>query len=143
MQRFVHTVTMLAVLAHALFGCCSHHAHADHPAGKLPALATPVLHDHGTPHRHCGNPRGHDGTSCPNEEHSKGTGCDAGQCAFVCPASPTSVRLSLERHFQSFLPTDSDSVDSRITDAAAVAGSPYGPRPSPVRAHLLNQIFLL
>ncbi len=136
MQRFVQIVTILAVLAHALFGCCSHHAHATHPVGKLSTLATPDLHDHSAPHRH-------DGTSCPDEEHSKGTGCDAGQCAFACSASPTSGRLLQDRHFQTFLPIDSGSVDSRITDAAAVARSTGGPCPLPARAHLLNQVFLL
>jgi hypothetical protein len=100
----LHVLTLLAMTAHAVLGCCWHHAHcqdrlattaAEHAgSGHEVAAASPCCcgHHHATPAEQPATeadpkPAGHGhmpGDSCP-QEHG---GCDEGTCQYVASSSP-------------------------------------------------------
>jgi hypothetical protein len=77
-------LTILAMLVHALAGCCSHHAHAE-PV-QVASLSTCGCCHHGEPDDPGGESGHHD--RCPTGE------CQEGRCAFLNSASMTLPTLA-------------------------------------------------
>lgn len=144
MYRLVRPITMLALVAHLVLGCCWHHAHSNHPPDCRPAaLVVSNSHDvHFTP-CHDGNLGGHDGPSCPNGEQSRDAGCTAGRCVFIGSTGCSPGALVLDRNIRAFATVDFDPLDRHLSPTATCVGATLGPQVLPGRAHLLNQVFLL
>jgi len=85
MNKWVHNLTMLAVLYHLLVGCCWHHAHGEPRAAARQtgcALDCPDSFHHGAPHA-ADEPLA-DGS------HEHQGACENPRCTFVLP-DPESV----------------------------------------------------
>ncbi|NUQ61924.1 MAG: hypothetical protein HUU20_05525 [Pirellulales bacterium] len=142
MYRLLHSIAMVAVLAHMVFGCCLHHAHgscgtsfgdasfAAQSAGPH-GLRSPAVVEHTGCHCHAADCLSHENAP----EHK---GCDERDCVFIKPDDSSSGDL--------FAP----SIDGLFpAPLAAHAGQslrvPCQPVaiPSPLRLHLMNQVLLV
>jgi len=156
------------MLAHALFGCCWHHAHAEADDASCAGHADVVVHEHAASHhQHQGN-HGHDHESHQLEEptfthvhHERGTPhehqrvphsdedlCDADQCSFVKENESVKLpRLALTGFV--VLPADAvatsleDHVSISARSARRLAERVMSDRALGVRAHLALQILLI
>ena len=94
MHFLVASVTAASILAHALLGCCWHHAH-----GKpLPAHDTAgrvVASSHGA-HRHCCHHASHESKKPENKDEHQPCGCNEERCTFVRTENPQTKILILE-----------------------------------------------
>jgi hypothetical protein len=91
----LQVLTLLTMTAHAVFGCCWHHAHGeDRPIVETAARASSGRRAAADGHCCCGHHHapaapvtGGDpmpGDSCPHD----GGGCDEGTCQYVASSSP-------------------------------------------------------
>jgi hypothetical protein len=136
MYRLLHTAAMAAVLAHMVFGCCLHHAHAQR-AGSGMSMADHAdrLRDHPADAPHAAD--------CCCDRHQESPdheGCGGRDCFFVKPDDCSSDDL----------PTASDSGLPPAPIAAnagefprAVCRQAGNLRLLPVRLHLVNQVLLV
>lgn len=127
MKRPIVLLTAAVLLAHALLGCCWHHAHAS--AG---GVAEPCSHD--------GHEHGHsdDGT----ESEPPGQPCDEGSCVFVRGDGSPSVEMTLAHALVGCIATAPEvALDSlRIARASYPDSQELAPH---TRIHLLHQILLI
>lgn len=84
MSGLVANLTVVAMLTHAVLGCCWHHGHAAQPEqpGRQTLGRQIALLSHADCH--------HDGHSCSHgipqqDDHSAPNDCDGGHCLFVTP----------------------------------------------------------
>lgn len=131
MNRAFHTGMTLAVVAHMVFGCCLHHAHASGEPSDTKALAveasSPCRHgsagpdqsrDHTSPHQQCGGDRCVFTRPDPNDAPDLSIGHGYLNPVCVSPGIPTLGGI--------------DRVDSRLGNLG-----------EPIPLHLLNQALLL
>jgi hypothetical protein len=137
MHRLVHSLAMVTMLLHMMWGCCWHHAHAecsahDGQAAIVEGHLSLDLHEHNG----CA---GHDAAKLHGHYH----GCKTGSCTFfipqvrsqepVVPDSPCPANAVVA----TALSADRSSMTPHI-DADSLGGLDPQHRP-----HLLNQVFLL
>ena len=76
----VSNLTAVALLGHAVLGCCWHHRHLCRLEAARPAVVDcprAACHCHPCEHRHCR------GDQPADEEHGSSHDCDGGRCVFV------------------------------------------------------------
>jgi len=123
------------LLAHAVLGCCWHHAHACGEAHDHLALAGWEHHWDVGKHPSAGGP------DCSHHGHGRDD-CRGVKCCFVVPAkekagiAPPVSRASAALTFAA---ADRVSVGSRFEEHLFAAGSQH----LPVRLHLLHQVLLI
>jgi hypothetical protein len=129
MNRPLTLLLAIVVLAHALAGCCWHHAHA--ADGGAPVACS----DHAHCHEHGGAEEGDNGDGPAKP-------CDEGNCVFVrgqgSPSIDFSLALALEGCVASAGELSLD--DFLVTRAAYPDTQDLAPH---TRLHLLHQILLI
>jgi hypothetical protein len=115
MHFLATSLTVAALIAHALLGCCWHHAHVEAPSSSTTeATIKPVVHgDH--VHFHASSESDHESTP-PDHEHDR-QGCDDGACTFAAANRTSDVNISIAAACQGadafvpcFLPTGADQL---------------------------------
>src|SRR5688572_6312451 len=93
MHFLATSLTVAALIAHALLGCCWHHAHAEAlGSATTQAAIKPVVHgDHF--HFHPSSEGDHESTP-PDHEHDR-QGCDDGACTFAAANRTSDVNNSI------------------------------------------------
>jgi hypothetical protein len=125
MHLLATSVTAAALIAHALLGCCWHHAHAEITSSAA-ALATikPVVHgDH--VHVHASSQDDHEST--PSDHHHDKQGCDDDACTFVAANRASDVSHSIEATCQgadAFLPCFTPTGAAQLQDSFAARRRP-------------------
>jgi hypothetical protein len=120
MHFLATSLTVAALIAHALLGCCWHHAHAE-ALGRATTRAAikPVVHgDH--VHFHASSEGDHESTP-PDHEHDQ-QGCKDGACTFAAANRASDVDNSIAAACQGadpfvpcFLPTGADQLQHSFT----------------------------
>lgn len=93
-QFMIHSIltlsTMVAVVLHALLGCCVHHEHAcDSHAAPMVAHAS----DHGHHNHHHDSDNSCSDESESSEEHAPHPPCEEVECSFISSARDLDVSL--------------------------------------------------
>jgi hypothetical protein len=92
MRVVVTSATTVALIAHALLGCCWHHAHAESAGGTAPTAAIkPVVHGNHV-HFHGSSQDSHE--SAPADHEHDGQSCDDSACQFVADNRASNVSNS-------------------------------------------------
>ena len=133
------TLTAAALIAHALLGCCWHHAHPAQAIASTDGCGAlkPVVHgDHVHWHEHEG-----DGSSDSGHHHDGQPGCDEAECTYAGGAPRVQIQSPLIGFDLPVIAPAYSLVLGRL-DAAYVArtaadGSPQGP------IHLLYQVLVI
>ena len=133
-RRFVAKPLIAAVLVHALFGCCLHHADpcAAHGESTLPAAVA---------HCHCDHDSDSEGSGDESPDHgSQHEACNSDRCVSIRPEPTASPELLLDLGPLML----ASSVTGR-TPLGAIATVDPDQRPDvpPIAVHLLNQALLL
>lgn len=81
-------LTMLAMLWHAMVGCCAHHVHEEASHSHADSCQAVLVHHHGCDHHSHAVDAEHEHASHADhaEDHSHGV-CDRAECLFVMPDS--------------------------------------------------------
>jgi hypothetical protein len=139
-MRLVATnLTVAALMAHALLGCCWHHAHMAQAAASTDECGTlkPVVHgDHVHYHDHEGEGAGDSG-----HHHDGQSGCGEAECTYAGGVPRVQIQSPLVGFDVPVIPPAYSLVLGRL-DAAHVArtaddGLPQGP------IHLLYQVLVI
>ena len=137
---FVSSLTIAALLAHSLVGCCWHHAHRCRQRVRHATVADSRVadHRHDTPEAGRFGPR----DPCERENHGKRR-CESGRCVFVLerpgprPATPVELSCGLP----AFVSMAGRGASTYAMPEASMP-PPDGSR-LPVRTHLLLQVLLI
>ena len=137
MSRFVHNMTLVAVLLHLHGGCCWHHAHAedwgrDCEAADIGSCAC------GCPHQHDEREPSPEGDT---DHHS--SGCDGEHCVFVVPDTGDSPDLCFRTGFLDITVPAHPAWRALLTAASRRADGLPPPVGPPLRQHLLMEVLLL
>jgi hypothetical protein len=138
--RLVSKLTVIALAAHLLVGCCWHHAHAcghGRAWGGSGDVATADRHED-----HCGH-EGHCADEPAGPDRHGRDDCEGGRCVFTSDRSTRASGASAAQFRQA--PPDALTVRDGLpaeSNLRATALAVPGYRP-PLPAHLLLQVLLL
>ena len=115
MRFFATSLTVAALIAHALLGCCWHHGHAEAPiSSTTQATIKSVVHG-GHFHSHASSEGDHEPT--PEDHEHDHQGCDDGACTFAAAGRANDVSNSIAAACQGadafvpcFLPPGADQL---------------------------------
>jgi len=135
-RRIILGLALAAVFVHAVGGCCCHHAHA---AEVLSTSSEHGGNDHDVAEAVC-QEHGEDGSDPADHRH--GNPCTEATCSFiVLKSADTFVPPLVSSPVSAVLHDSATAPPSRILDRVfCLRQASWG---SPLRLHLLNQIFLL
>lgn len=160
MQRWTTCLTLAALLAHSVFGCCGHHAHADAASfdtahiGHSHATADSAggkRVGHGCAERHAGhchsNAQGHDEHGDDEERDEDGQhhdDCDETVCQYVAAMSARSATDDAASLSHAIAPHDAAAGTLPLHATASRAGSPADSAfRAALRLHAWTQVWLL
>ncbi len=136
MHDLLSSLTAAILLAHALLGCCWHHAHACGHAHSPVAWVVAGCEAEG-PHEHSGHAPDRPGHKGPGQD-----GCRGAKCDFVRPATENLLPWAAAP----CRPTSAAIVASDRSEAAGDAPQHLcaaGDLLWPVRLHLAHQVLLI
>lgn len=142
MHRAISLLLSVVVLAHALVGCCGHHAHAAEP-GTTSCSAH--AHPHAMECQHAVSLEtasvGQDQNLAVAAEHSRNT-CGEASCIYLRGDAPLTVELSQLLAVDSALLLGTSAAQIELN--ALFRAEPDSQRLAPpTRLHLLHQILLI
>ncbi len=139
-HRFSTVITAIALLLHALLGCCWHHGHAhamgcDHQHGA--ALAESACHEHSHEHDDA-----EDSQSQPQPDGGCPESCDEGSCVFVRAESNPAGQMALAGAVD-FVPLPLAATHDGTANWAGQYVPIHLDVGPPVRTHLRFQVLLI
>lgn len=157
LERPIRILVAIAVLTHALFGCCVHHAHGANCSGDsschVAALGAehcssscnhrhPIEPDHQHPLEHTFLEMGCDGDD--NNSPVPQDTCDEGDCQWVVQKSNSEIINVLCDHVGCYLSLVDSIRRVDLPDYPAAQRFLFSsPCPLPVRAHLAKGVLLI
>jgi len=137
MHPVAASLTAVALIVHALLGCCWHHAHLAQSAVEGGDAIRPVVHgDH--VHWHDGE---HDRSDDTRHHHDGDSDCDEAQCTYAGGASRVQIQSPLTGLELPLLAPTISLVAGRL-DAAYVSHTPAGDSRG-ASLHLLYQVLVI
>lgn len=117
-------LTMLAMLWHAMVGCCAHHVHEDTSLSRVDSCQAVLVHGHSCDHHsHDDDGNRHDASQedkSKDHSHSQGV-CESSGCLFAMPDSDGQFRslskaIGCQPYFDTacFFPLTNQLSDSAI-----------------------------